>query len=77
MAKVKRASNPKRKKEHKQASEVRSRDPMRLEMTRQKLADLLEQMPKGFGRAQMLYEVLIVQEKSGYTWRQILGMDSL
>jgi hypothetical protein len=75
MAKVKRAS--KRKEERKQASEARSRDPTRMEMTRQKLANLLEQMPRGFGRAQVLYEVLIVQEKSGYTWRQILGIDPL
>jgi hypothetical protein len=75
MAKARRAS--KLKKERKQSSEARSRDPLRMEMTRQKLANLLEQMPKGFGRAQVLYEVVIVQEKSGYTWRQILGLEPL
>jgi hypothetical protein len=75
MAKARRAS--KLKKERKQSSEARSRDPLRMEMIRQKLANLLEQMPKGFGRAQVLYEVVIVQEKSGYTWRQILGLDPL
>jgi hypothetical protein len=75
MAKARRAS--KLKKERKQSSEARSRDPLRMEMIRQKLANLLEQMPKGFGRAQVLYEVVIVQEKSGYTWRQILGLEPL
>ena len=29
----------------------------------------------GFGRAKVMHEVLMVQEHSGYTWRQILGMD--
>ncbi len=69
------ANHLKRKKERKQALEARSRDPMRMEITRQKLAKLLEEVPMGFGRAKVLHEVLIVQEQSGYTWRQILGMD--
>ncbi len=69
------ANQLRRKKERKQALEARSRDPMRMEITRQKLAKLLEEVPMGFGRAKVLHEVLIVQEQSGYTWRQILGMD--
>jgi hypothetical protein len=69
------ANHLKRKKERKQVLEARSRDPMRIEITRQKLAKLLEEVPMGFGRAKVLHEVLIVQEQSGYTWRQILGMD--
>jgi hypothetical protein len=74
LGKVRQAQSLTRKKEHKQASEARSRD---LEITRRKLAELLEEAPRGVGRAQVLYEVLIVQERSGYTWRQILGIDPL
>ena len=72
--KVRQANSLTRKREHKQALEARSRD---LEITRQKLAKLLEEVPRDFGRAKVMHEVLMVQEQSGYTWRQILGMDPL
>jgi hypothetical protein len=70
--KVRQTNSLTRKKEHKQALEVRFRD---LEITRHKLAKLFEEIPMGFGRAKVMHEVLMVQEQSGYTWRQILGMD--
>jgi hypothetical protein len=73
-AKVRQANSLTRKKERKQALEARSSD---LEITRRKLAELLDEPPMGFGRAKVIHEVLIVQERSGYTWRQILGIDPL
>jgi hypothetical protein len=70
--KVRQENSRTRKEEHKRALEGRSRD---LEIIRQKLAKLLEEVPMGFGRAKVMHEVLMVQEQSGYSWRQILGMD--
>ena len=74
--KVRQANKPKRKKDRKQASnESRRSVPMQMEITRQRLAKLLDEIPTGFGRAKAMHEALIIQEQSGYTWRQILGMD--
>jgi hypothetical protein len=75
-SKVRQAKKPKRKKERKQAlEEARPGVPMQMEITRQRLAKLLDEIPMGFGRAKAMHEALNIQEKSGYTWRQILGMD--